>query len=536
MNALKNGSSSVEKTSRVIYWCIKCNVPLLSSRCSICGEDGKYCSSNLKPVFGKELEIFQNLIINTSTKGRKKLPSIVFRSRNRFIANGRTILRFKLVGDQLEILGKPKIPISSYREICNWNTKSTYRDKLLEANEEALKELHLQGVAFIKKTKKRFRTRDIFISFSGGKDSSVTAFLVKKAIGKKPLLFSNTEIEFPETVEFIHEFARNLDLELIETSAPHSFLKMCENLGPPSRMMRWCCSTQKSGPINAFYTKLTRRVLSFDGIRRKESNGRSERQQITKNPKFARQVNAYPIFEWNDLDVWLYLFKNNIPINPLYEWGFARIGCWACPNMGKIDSMLASYHSPDLLQRWKKFLLKYAINNGRTPDWVYGNFWKMRRVTYQRFEVCTENQPCTNNDIFIYNFNEPITEPMINFFKIFGDIKRKTINRTLSFHIIGKRVDIWTIIGGRTLRVRVLSPKNFTRIKFRIDKQIIKALNCARCGACIGSCPNGAIEVDGVFNIDVEKCNHCLQCATNKYIKNSCVALHYKSELKVIQK
>lgn len=45
---------------------------------------------------------------------------------------------------------------------------------------------------------------DVFVSFSGGKDSTVLAHLVKDMYPDVPLVFSNTGLEFPE----IQKFAR----------------------------------------------------------------------------------------------------------------------------------------------------------------------------------------------------------------------------------------------------------------------------------------------------------------------------------------
>ena len=43
-----------------------------------------------------------------------------------------------------------------------------------------------------------------------------------------------------------------------------------------------------------------------------------------------------PIYEWTDADIWEYVRANNIPMNPLYERGYKRVGCVGCP--------MATYH------------------------------------------------------------------------------------------------------------------------------------------------------------------------------------------------
>lgn len=38
-----------------------------------------------------------------------------------------------------------------------------------------------------------------------------------------------------------------------------------------------------------------------------------------------------PIYHWTDTDVWEYVRRNNIKMNPLYEKGYYRVGCIGCP-------------------------------------------------------------------------------------------------------------------------------------------------------------------------------------------------------------
>ena len=41
-----------------------------------------------------------------------------------------------------------------------------------------------------------------------------------------------------------------------------------------------------------------------------------------------------PIIDWSDADVWDYIESEKIPVNPLYECGFSRVGCVGCPMAG----------------------------------------------------------------------------------------------------------------------------------------------------------------------------------------------------------
>ena len=66
------------------------------------------------------------------------------------------------------------------------------------------------------------------------------------------------------------------------------------------------------------------------------------------------------------------------------------------------------------------------------------------------------------------------------------------------------------------------------KLKSLILRQINKSFNCIDCGACVGSCSQGAITINPHFSIEEKKCKNCLICAGTKYLDMSCIAIHYK--------
>ena len=83
-----------------------------------------------------------------------------------------------------------------------------------------------------------YEDREIFISFSGGKDSTVVADLVKRATGRADIchLFGDTTLEFPETYNYIKEYKEYnyyLSVYLLQELEPTSaFLLQCGELLP----------------------------------------------------------------------------------------------------------------------------------------------------------------------------------------------------------------------------------------------------------------------------------------------------------------
>ena len=41
-----------------------------------------------------------------------------------------------------------------------------------------------------------------------------------------------------------------------------------------------------------------------------------------------------PIYEWTDSDIWDYIKKEQIKVNPMYKKGYTRVGCIGCPLAG----------------------------------------------------------------------------------------------------------------------------------------------------------------------------------------------------------
>ena len=68
----------------------------------------------------------------------------------------------------------------------------------------------------------------VYIAFSGGKDSTVLLDLVRKLYPNVPAVFSNTGLEFPEIVEFVKTFD---NIKIIRPKIP--FNKVVEKYGYP---------------------------------------------------------------------------------------------------------------------------------------------------------------------------------------------------------------------------------------------------------------------------------------------------------------
>jgi len=160
-----------------------------------------------------------------------------------------------------------------------------------------------------------------FVGFSGGKDSIVTADLVKKSGVKYKLYYSFTGIDAPDVVRFIRQ-----NYPECKFLKPHrTFWRDLSVHVPPSDRLRWCCTSLKKKA--AWRLPHKKRIM---GIRAEESSKRSKYERINYFEKLDH-THYYPIYHWKDWQIWDYIKSNNLKYPVLYDWGFERIGCVICP-------------------------------------------------------------------------------------------------------------------------------------------------------------------------------------------------------------
>lgn len=361
--------------SSTIYWCSECQIPTYNKICPLCGSEGKYIATDARPVFPEE-----NLLISLllSNDPRKYERHSVWYGSGAYIIDGKKVKLSVSKVNSLDIA-----EIKEIRRIYDANATKidyTYFDmiisKFVEANKDRYNYITEEAVNFIQSYKEKYDISDMMVSFSGGKDSTVTSHLVNRAFGSNKVLhiFGDTTLEFPYTLEYKKRFNKNEESQgvriLTAKNREKNFEELCEIVGPPSRVMRWCCTVFKTGAIqktisSAFKDKSN--ILSFQGIRRNESASRSKYDRESESPKISKQTVASPIIDWIDFDVWLYILSSKIDFNYAYRLGWTRVGCWCCPNNGGWSEFLAKVHMYEQYEHWHNLLIEFAKQIGK-PD------------------------------------------------------------------------------------------------------------------------------------------------------------------------
>jgi phosphoadenosine phosphosulfate reductase len=485
-----------------------------------------FAKTELKPIFEEEANLYRVVLARAALPQDNLLPSGLsfYNTMGEVVIDGQKVFRLSLnkeTGDWTAKFFKAFVgALPSFQ--------GSSPSLAVAANERTLQRKEEEALNFLKRTIKRFSRLPLAVSFSGGKDSLVTLALTKLVSSRFDAIFLNTTVEFEETVSFVRETAKLLGVNLIEAIPPHNFFDLCEELGPPSTRMKWCCKTQKFSPQNQLINELySNGVLVISGIRKAESNIRSRFNKVQRNKMIPKQVLAFPILDWSSLDVWLYLLWKNIPHNKMYDYGFARIGCWVCPEKSLRDFKLVETFRPGLSERLGQMLKNYAMRSGiESPEaWVQSGNWRSRKTKWSKTTICKSSQPCSLDDETVYAFAEgPHLTRVREFMKVFG----QPITKGPMMRIHNPKIEI-TLIGNK-MRTKL----NDSSILPVFEKQLSRALNCIGCGACVGVCDFSALKVDsGQIRIG-EQCTGCLRCVTSNGIRMSCVSVNYKPEVLVV--
>lgn len=386
---IKPNCGCATKMSSTIYWCDDCNVPIFENICPSCGNKGRYIATDMRPVFPEE-NVLISLILGDNPQ--KYQESSVWFGSGMYIIDGKKVRLSitKLNSLPLDKIHKLKEKYEAFVTKINYCFFDEYIRKFIKANADRYNFITEEAVQFVQKYREKYAIEDMMVSFSGGKDSTVTSHIVNRALGTNKVLhiFGDTTLEFPYTLEYKKRFKKNEESRgvrvLTAKNREKNFEDLCDIVGPPSRVMRWCCTVFKTGAIqktisSAFKDK--NNILSFQGIRHSESVSRSKYERESESPKISKQTVASPIIDWIDYDVWLYILTTGIDFNEAYRLGWTRVGCWCCPNNGGWSEFLAKVHMYDQYIHWHELLVNFAKKIGK-PDpeeYINDGGWKARQ-------------------------------------------------------------------------------------------------------------------------------------------------------------
>jgi sulfate adenylyltransferase subunit 2 len=201
-----------------------------------------------------------------------------------------------------------------------------------------LKQLEAESIHIIREVAAEFE-RPVML-YSIGKDSAVMLHLAMKAFhpGKPPfpLMHVDTTWKFREMIQFRDDHVKRLGLELIVHINEDG---VRQGIGPFTHGSKKHTDVMKTESLKQALDKY-RFDAAFGGARRDEEKSRAKErvysfrdQNHRWDPKNQRpelwnlyngkinkgeSIRVFPLSNWTELDVWQYIYLENIPIVPLY--------------------------------------------------------------------------------------------------------------------------------------------------------------------------------------------------------------------------
>lgn len=200
------------------------------------------------------------------------------------------------------------------------------------------------------------------VGFSGGKDSQVVYDLCKRAKIPFKACFNHC-FESSTTLHFIRTYYPEVEWRREIKQGFFENIRKNHNGILPTVELAYCCKDYKHNPKFVDFASIT-------GVRKEESiNRRSRRVLETRTKRFYKKnsdlIDKYfvtsciasgapselqlkPIIDWSSDDVWNYIKKYKLPINPEYI-DCNRVGCLICPKANLNSNYRALIRYPGLI-------------------------------------------------------------------------------------------------------------------------------------------------------------------------------------------
>lgn len=174
---------------------------------------------------------------------------------------------------------------------------------------------------------KKFKTKEIAVAWTGGKDSTVILHLIREIYkGKIPfkIMFNDSTLEFPEVYEFVKKLHKDWKLDLIwQKHLPEDLSAYHKAMDENNREM--AMEVMRIAKINAINYAISQYKLEafISGIRWDEHEARSNEKFFSQRSTHLR---VHPILQFTIDDIWEYIKKFNVPYVNLYDKGYKSLG------------------------------------------------------------------------------------------------------------------------------------------------------------------------------------------------------------------
>jgi 3'-phosphoadenosine 5'-phosphosulfate sulfotransferase (PAPS reductase)/FAD synthetase len=211
----------------------------------------------------------------------------------------------------------------------------------------------------------------VYVSFSGGKDSTVLLHLARSVFPDIPAVFVDTGLEFPE----IRSFVKTMDnvtwlkpkLTFKQVIAKYGYPLISKDVAQkiyelrttksqklknkrlygddkgngkvsekwkylidaPFTISHHCCTYLKKNPVKKFEKESGKKPLVGYMIGESTLRSTAYRQQGCNAFTNSRPISS-PIAFWTEEDIWNYIKTNDLDYSSIYNQGYDRTGCMFC--------------------------------------------------------------------------------------------------------------------------------------------------------------------------------------------------------------
>lgn len=170
---------------------------------------------------------------------------------------------------------------------------------------------------------------EMVMTSSFGAESALLLHMASRLLPGIKVIMIDTGYLFPETWRHMEDLRRRLDLNVWvyrTKNDPIDWLHRAGEQNPNWRNdVNACCAVNKNEPMERAMKDLAPSAW-LRGIRRNQA----ETRQGAKFVSWSERYQCYaisPLLNWTGREIHAYMKQHNLPYHPLYEKGYASIGC-----------------------------------------------------------------------------------------------------------------------------------------------------------------------------------------------------------------